>query len=229
MPHSPIPRSTLFFHEGAGGWCLPFLGSDKSVAERSQYAAAKALTNYTPVPAHPSQLELVEGGAEGAGFEQVEVRTYMAFSSWLMAVGVAAWGVLFALLASFGPTRRLLEAAPGLFSFGMFSKEGPTRAQVQPPLLTGWKAEGCWLEMAGTRFKYSLFGRGWNDVVWHDASKSAPDRRLRLDVEGPDPGYTATAAFLVAAALTIREEGDKMPGRWAPRPLGAGKGRGSGV
>lgn len=123
--HRPPKRQPLFFHDGAQAWCLPFLGSDKSVAQRSQYLVKEA------DPKHRS----------------IQPETYYRFTSLLWAVLLAMWGVFFGIMTQFSFTRKLLEKYPEIFSFGLFGKEGPSREAVAGSSFTyhlygrGW-AEG---------------------------------------------------------------------------------------
>jgi short subunit dehydrogenase-like uncharacterized protein len=112
----PLPKSThklpargmLFYHEGAGGWCIPFMGSDKSVVTRTMRF------NYKTKQWRP-----------------IQVQTYMKVPNLVYAILLYCWGVLFFLLASLSAGRRLMESYPKLFTFGAFSHEGPNKEQVE--------------------------------------------------------------------------------------------------
>jgi len=116
------PRSVLFHHEGANGWCLPFMGADKPVAQRTQYF------NYNV-----------------RGWKPVQLQTYIKFSSLPNAVGMLLWGIFFGITASFACGRRLLEKYPKIFTMGLFSHEGPTREQMEGSQFTTYLFGRGWL------------------------------------------------------------------------------------
>jgi len=172
--HKLKPRGVLFFHEGANGWCLPFLGSDKPVAQRTQYY------NY-----HERE------------WKPIQVQTYIKMPNIFAALGALIWAVFFGIMASFSYGRQLLEKYPHIFSFGFFSHEGPTREQLKE-----------------TTFKTQIFGRGWlgkKNLKAEEDPAEPPTGTITCQVTGPDPGYVATSACLVASAKTILEETHALP------------------
>ncbi|GMR59400.1 hypothetical protein PMAYCL1PPCAC_29595 [Pristionchus mayeri] len=89
------------------GWALPFLGSDKSIVQRSQYYDYH-VNGKKPVP----------------------ISTYFSLGSFFWALLVTGWVTLFALLCLFRPTRKILQAYPDQCSFYMFKNSGPTKQQM---------------------------------------------------------------------------------------------------
>uniref|UniRef100_A0A8R1Y8Y1 Sacchrp_dh_NADP domain-containing protein n=1 Tax=Pristionchus pacificus TaxID=54126 RepID=A0A8R1Y8Y1_PRIPA len=85
------------------GWALPFLGSDKSIVQRSQYYDYHA-----------------------NGRSPVQIATYFSLASYFWSFLVA----VFASLCMYAPTRKLLQAYPDLCSFHMFKNSGPTKQQM---------------------------------------------------------------------------------------------------
>ena len=96
---------------------------------------------------------------------------------------------------------------PGFFSLGAISHEGPSREQA-----------------AATKCITTLVARGYSKGLPPTASPAAgggsgsavqrpqlPDREVVLRITGPDPGYAATAVFLVQAGLTVLLERSKLP------------------
>lgn len=171
--HKLKPRGVLFYHEGANGWCLPFMGADKPVAQRTNYL------NY-----------LIRD------WKPIQVQTYIKFSSIVHALGMLVWGILFGIMASFQFGRDLLEKYPNIFSFGIFSHEGPTREQIKD-----------------VTFTTQVFGRGWlgKKLKPEEDPAEPPMDKIVCKVEGPDPGYIATSACLVASAMTILDETSSLP------------------
>ncbi|VDM67692.1 unnamed protein product [Strongylus vulgaris] len=97
------------------GWALPFLGSDKSIVNRSQYYDC-VTNNKRPV----------------------QIETYLRVSSLLWGVLLAMWLTLFAILAQFKFTRDILKKHPNICSFNMFKSSGPTELQIAEASFIYW-------------------------------------------------------------------------------------------
>lgn len=86
-------------------WCLPFLGSDRSVVYRSQrymYEAEKK--------------------------RPVQMKAYISFPGFGSALGMLIGIVIFAIMSKISFTRKLLLNYPEFFTFGAVSKDGPEEA-----------------------------------------------------------------------------------------------------
>jgi len=166
-----------------GTWCLPFPGSDRSVVMRSQR--------------HFFDTEKKR---------PIQMTAYVQCSSLFGAILMVMAAAVFGLMASFGLGRRLLERYPKLFSFGVFSHEGPSRQ-----------------ELDATRFSLTLVGNGWAEKLAEpcDVHDDPPNKRLAVRVSGPEAGYVATPIFMVASALVMLRESDKLPGTGGVYPPGA--------
>jgi len=95
------PRGALHFSNLVNSWCMPFMGSDKSVMTRTQRAL------YHDKGERPTQLAC-----------------YAQFQSLMSCFLLMFVGLIFGFLASYKWGRSLLENYPGLFSFGFVSKDG---------------------------------------------------------------------------------------------------------
>jgi len=107
------------------------------------------------------------------------------------------FGVVFGLFASTKFGRALLKKYPEFFSAGLFQRTGPTKAQID-----------------GTTFSMTFLGFGHSGEKLNDPQRqheSIPDRRIKTKVSGPEPGYVTTPICMVAAAMTVLEENDKIP------------------
>lgn len=100
-------RNALFWSDIAQGWCVPFLGSDRSVMLHSEMFRYQ-LRNKRPV----------------------QVQTYMKVPGFFSGVGLILLGAVFGILSSFKFGRTLLERFPGFFSCGTVKRGGPTREQA---------------------------------------------------------------------------------------------------
>jgi len=171
--HKLKPRGVLFYHEGANGWCVPFPGADKPVAQRTNYF------NF-----------------EARDMKPIQVQTYFKLPNIFYALGLLAWAIMFGIMANFKFTRDLLEKYPSIFTFGMFSKDGPTREQIKDVSFTTY-----------------VFGRGWlgKKLKPEEDPAEPPKDKIHCTVHGPELGYISTSACLVAAARTILEETSTLP------------------
>lgn len=106
--HRLPKRGTLFKSDVTSGWCIPFLGADKSVVMRSQ------MSNYALFNERGTQLA-----------------TYMAMPNLFYAVMTLIMAGIFSFLANYEFGRKLLERFPGFFSFGLFREGGPTEEQIK--------------------------------------------------------------------------------------------------
>mmetsp|Transcript_10472 Transcript_10472/g.26626 ORF Transcript_10472/g.26626 Transcript_10472/m.26626 type:complete len:425 (+) Transcript_10472:117-1391(+) len=152
------------FSKTVNAWALPFIGADASIVRRSQAAlAAQGMpaTHYTAMFTVGSRWSVFLFGLFGSVF---------------MKLARTSWG------------RGLLLRYPSLFSYGLFSHDGPTEEM-----------------MAQTRFSMTFVARGFKSGAPVQASDK-PDMQIVTRVEGPEPGYVATPIFLSAAGLTLLEE-----------------------
>ncbi|CAG2120525.1 unnamed protein product, partial [Medioppia subpectinata] len=90
-------------------------------------------------------------------------------------------------MAPFRWGRSLLESYPSVFSFGRFTKTGPTREQI----------------MAAT-FRLLIVGKGWSEKLSEPTDKptETPNKTVMVEVTGFDPGYRATSTCLVQSGIT---------------------------
>jgi len=101
------PRGVLHYSNIVNSWCMPFMGSDKSVMTRT-----------------------VRGFFNDKDQRPTQIQAYFQVSSIFAAIAIMLVGAMFGLLASFRWGRALLEGYPGLFSFGAVSKEGPPKEKA---------------------------------------------------------------------------------------------------
>lgn len=107
------------------------------------------------------------------------------------------FGALFTVLASFSFGRWLLLKYPRVFSYGFFSHEGPTPAQ-----------------MAQTKFSMTFVAHGYPNgrrLPAEEQHTSAPNLKMVAQISGPEPGYVATPIFLVESAYAILRNSGKFP------------------
>ncbi|CAG2109206.1 unnamed protein product, partial [Medioppia subpectinata] len=158
-----LPRKSMPFRsEYLRGWSVPFPGCDRSVVQRTQQY------RYEKLNERPTQIE-----------------TYFTVGSFLSLVGLAIMGIMFGLMASFRWGRSLLEAYPAFFSFGAFTKTGPTREQI----------------MAAT-FRTLIVGKGWSEKLSEptDEPNEAPNKTVIVK-DRPKLGPIARGGVFTPGAL----------------------------
>jgi len=100
-------RGVVFRTPLVPGYCLPFLGSDRSVVLKSEMFRHQNCEGYQPV----------------------QIQTYFSLPSIIAVIGLSIVGSVFLLMSKFAFGRRLLIAYPEIFSLGIFKQNGRTREQ----------------------------------------------------------------------------------------------------
>lgn len=95
---------------------------------------------------------------------------------------------------------------PGLFSFGVFSKKGPSQSQLDE-----------------SSFVSTFIGKGYKSLIPASSSSSIdnatlgrPDYEIIAKVHGPEMGYVATPICIEACARKIIEDRRKKTKRMIP-------------
>lgn len=126
MPRfSPNLKARSFIHKQplvGNKWCIPFMGSDRSVVMRSQRHF------YEEDKKRPIQMQ-----------------AYVSFDTFLTLSATLMVGFIFGVLAKFEFGRKLLLNHPKLFTLGTVSHEGPSDERNENSILEmyflgeGWK------------------------------------------------------------------------------------------
>ncbi|KAJ7988972.1 hypothetical protein DPEC_G00314730 [Dallia pectoralis] len=175
--HKPLPvvgskikrRGALFYSNEVHQYAIPFMGADPSVVKRSQRFLHE---EYQETP--------------------VQYGAYVGVGGMANIAKMLFAGMMFWLLVKFSFGRNLLIKHPEFFSFGYFTKDGPSRKQME-----------------GSSFQFTLHGEGYTEG--QDPSQGRPDSKIRTLVQGPEAGYVATPITMVQAAITILNEPKCLP------------------
>ncbi|NWQ79364.1 SCPDL oxidoreductase, partial [Columbina picui] len=159
----------VFFNQEFKEYSIPFMGSDASVVKRSQRYLHTELQE-TPV----------------------QYGAYVNIGGLGSVIKLMFAGILFLLLVKFSFGRKLLIKYPEFFSAGHFTKEGPTKKQ-----------------MDGTSFTMTFFGEGYSEG--QDPQNGKPNVKICTEVKGPEPGYVATPIAMVQAAVSLLEDTACLP------------------
>ncbi|XP_056134411.1 saccharopine dehydrogenase-like oxidoreductase [Lampris incognitus] len=162
-------RGVMFFSNEIQQYAVPFLGSDPSVVRRTQRFLVEE-----------QQATPVQYGAY-AGIGGIANIVKLLFA-----------GMMFLCMVKFAYGRKLLIKFPEFFSFGYFTKAGPTRKQIE-----------------GSSFQIAFYGEGYTEG--QDPSKGKPNSKIHTVVQGPEVGYVTTPIAMVQAALTILNEPTELP------------------
>lgn len=119
--YRPPKRFALWYNEKLQAWCIPFMGSDKSVVQRSQYF--DYFTNKEP---------------------PVFIETYFRIKSAIWAILLMLWLSVFFILAKIEFIRKYLQKYPEIFSFNIFKKSGPTDEQIKEASFVIWFFGSGW-------------------------------------------------------------------------------------
>jgi len=123
----------------------------------------------------------------------VNIETYLLVKSKFWALALMLWVTLLFFFAQFEFTRKFMQQYPELCSFYMFKNGGPSRQQAKEASFTYW-----------------IFGKGWDKV---DNVGENPPQKIRVArCDGPDAGYIGTSGCVLASALTVLQDKDKLPG-----------------
>ncbi|CAF1079350.1 unnamed protein product [Adineta steineri] len=126
----------------------------------------------------------------------IRFQPYLQISSLFAVIQILFFGSIFSLLTKFKLGIQCLLKYPGLFSGGCVTHEGPTRAECEQ-----------------ASFKMTF--------VTHTEDK----QKLTHEFAGPDPGYLGTSKMLIACAVMLLKENDRLPVKGGVLTPGAAFGR----
>nr|XP_044997429.1 saccharopine dehydrogenase-like oxidoreductase [Jaculus jaculus] len=150
-------------------YSIPFLGSDMSVVKRTQRYLYENLEE-----------------------SPVQYAAYVTVGGISSVFKLMFAGLFFLFFVKFGIGRQLLIKFPWIFSFGYFSKQGPTQKQ-----------------MDGSSFTMTFFGQGYSQGL--STEKNKPNIKICTQVKGPEAGYVATPIAMVQAAMTLLNDASDLP------------------
>lgn len=121
---SRLPKRKIFWwNDTFHSYCLPFMGADKSIIQRSQYF------DWIMDNSYPAAVE-----------------TYILVKSWFWAIALIIWLSLFNIAVKYDFTRSILQKYPGICSGYMFKESGPTREQAKQASFTYWFVGWGWAD-----------------------------------------------------------------------------------
>lgn len=154
------------FSNSENKWYIPFLGADPSVVKRTQYYES-TVHDRTPV----------------------QYFAYITMPSLLHVISMMLFGLILMVFTKFSYGVKLLEKYPRFFSFGTFSKDGPSKEDI-----------------GRSGFKLVFHGKGYKEAPESRTTAGRPDQSLSLKFSGPEMGYIFTSSSVIAAASTILDD-----------------------
>ena len=155
------PRGTLHYSKITESWCLPFMGSDKSVMTRQSFEIKPSkMLEYSHQ--HPSSLTPAYSRTQRSFYHDkdqrlkavlsllppilcmcrpTQIQAYLQLSSLFSALSLIFVGILFGILASFKLGRALLGGSKTLSHISVHVLS-PHRGLSRPLLL--WQSEQRW-------------------------------------------------------------------------------------
>jgi hypothetical protein len=199
-------RSFAFFDPREKKYAIQFMGADASVVRSSfrSLCSMKVLPNTVP---------------QFAAYATLPSLYYLAL--------VILYGFLFKILSYYPFGRKLLLAFPELFSFGVFSHNGPNEKQLRDTSFSmtiySCGFEGRLPEVEHVDSQEISEGTLHREIsavsgsrIYNDSPKEGTaavnnKKHVKVVIEGPEPGYVATPIIFVALAQSLLSERSKMP------------------
>ncbi|XP_064239756.1 saccharopine dehydrogenase-like oxidoreductase [Aotus nancymaae] len=150
-------------------YSIPFMGSDVSVVRRTQRYLYENLEE-----------------------SPVQYAAYVTVGGIASVIKLMFAGLFFLFFVRFGIGRQLLVKFPWFFSFGYFSKQGPTQKQLD-----------------AASFTLTFFGQGYSQGIGTDKNK--PNIKICTQLKGPEAGYVGTSIAMVQAAMTLLNDASDLP------------------
>lgn len=127
----------------------------------------------------------------------IQIDTLLVLKSFSNVFLFGLLATIFFILVRFNCGKNLLMRYPEKFTSGLFSKSPPSDETMQ-----------------NTWFQITFFGEGWSfKLPDKDDQFTKPcDKKMLAKVKGKNPAYGTTCVCLVACALIILTEKDKMAG-----------------
>lgn len=155
------------------GYHVPFVFADPSVVRLSQQIF---LTGLATTEKKKPNVTLPP---------TVQFAAYLLLPSLWAVILYTIYGFIFSVLAGSPWGRNLLLGHPELFSAGLFSKEHPTKEQLNQ-----------------SSFEIVLRSKGYDHALT-PGSNDPPNKEIKVVVRGPEAGYAATPRIVVQCALAI--------------------------
>ena len=242
----PPRHNGMFWSKLMGKWSMPFMGSDASVVRRTQRTLFLDQTNH--IPSSRSYQKTTSTNLSSSSSDStvayepkyidnipplvpIQYACYFTLKNTYFMLITLLCGSCIGILAKWRWGRKFLLQFPKLFTYGLFTHEGPSQEQ-----------------MNATSFSMTIYARGYSKVLANEilssplytnnrsSSKSntvnntsdsetsklitkskqnqqlpRPDTEAIVKVSGPEPGYVATPKILLSAAFSVLQDSSLLP------------------
>ncbi|PWN43629.1 hypothetical protein IE81DRAFT_322284 [Ceraceosorus guamensis] len=162
-------------------YLIPFIFADPAVVRLTQSLQYKQAKQNGASANNPSLTPII-------------FKAWVEVPSLRILLTLFFYGALFTLFAKFEAGRNILLQHPKLFSGGVFSKEGPSKEQID-----------------ASSFTSTFVARGHShEVLKGTKGNAGPDVKLTVKVTGPEVGYVATPILFVLVAKIMLNQRDKV-------------------
>lgn len=126
----------------------------------------------------------------------IQIESFLVFKQAKNVLLMAVTANIFTLFTKFQGGRKLLLDHPEIFSCGLFTKS-PLTQEIRE----------------NSRFQITFYGEGWVRKEPKEAvSYSEPcNKKIVARMSGRNPAYESTGLILIASAITLLSEIDKLP------------------
>ncbi|CAG8549898.1 8762_t:CDS:2 [Funneliformis mosseae] len=177
------------FDKRINGYIIPSFTTDPSIMRLGQ------------------QLDIVFN----TGIPPAQISSYLVFSRFKYIAMMILGGSVFKLLARYEWGKNLLLKYPRFFTFGLFSKDGPTLEQIQQcGFYHRFYAKGISTKRLNTEEMDLISSpeQRKGSSILHNLQ---PDVEIVTEIKGPEAGYVTTPITVVQCAYTLLKEKEKIP------------------
>ena len=170
--------------ERGQNYCFMFPGADASIVRRSQTRILR--------------MKEKETNAINPGFFPIQYNAYFTVASLWGCFLLTLGGIIMSLMNKTTFTQNLMIKYPSIFTFGVFSHEGPTPQQLRETTFS--------MTMLGQGFsKNSLDKKQLEEYLTSGKPLPKPDTKMKVVVSGPEAGYVATPLYHLEVAKLMLE------------------------
>ncbi|KAK7381268.1 hypothetical protein VNO78_33836 [Psophocarpus tetragonolobus] len=189
----PPPKGEIIEHQKKIGlWGVTLPSADATLVGRTL-----STLNESPhgLPGLNESDEMVEKRkAFWASVKPAHFGVKLGSKSLVHMFGFILIGIIIGLLGRISFGRWLLLKYPSIFTFGGFSKTGPSEEEI-----------------ASASFKMWFVGHGFSNDSLATQANTKPDMEIITRVIGPEMGYVTTPIILVQCALILHSQRNNLP------------------
>lgn len=218
IPGIPARKPRLLqWEENTKTWAMKLPVADASVVRRTQSTLAGAHQLQAAPGIAPAAARLPPTAHACAA---AHYGCYLSSKSYINLVGLILMAMVWAFLAKLSWGRRWLLHYPELFSFGIFSKAGPSEEVVDNTFFSMWFVGRGYSQLPPSSSQVITATGAPNckqpqpqqqQQAAGTGVEAQPDKVIVTRISGPEMGYITTSICLVQAALLVLDSRDSLP------------------